>query len=148
MSWDTAVIPLCEFECVRVRQSRSRVPPVSLLPVLAPPTSTRLTAPTAPPTINLCSYRARRLADGREYALKVTDLDRLPPWSQQAAVREARVLSALGGGGGSAAEAAPRGTAGAPHPCLATYRESFCLGSRLCIVTEVAQGGDLKRLLE
>lgn len=55
----------------------------------------------------------------------MTDLSALTDWSRQAAVREARLLAALAGS----------------HPCLATYREAFCLGSRLCIVTDPASGG-------
>ena len=76
------------------------------------------------------SYRARRRSDGREVALKVTDMGRPTPWSRRAAVREAHVLAAL------------------PHPCLTSYREAFALGSRLCVATETARGGDLRRLLE
>lgn len=63
-------------------------------------------------------------------ALKVTDLERLTSWSRRAAVREAHVLAAL------------------PHPCLTSYREAFALGSRLCIATEAARGGDLRQLLQ
>ena len=66
------------------------------------------------------------------YALKLTDLRRLPPWSRQAAVREARVLAAL-------ADACP---------CLPAYREAFALpGPRLAIVSELAPGGDVGELL-
>jgi len=67
----------------------------------------------------------------------VTDLNALTEWSRRAAVREARVLAAMASPDGQAA-----------HPCIATYREAFCLGSRLCIVTDPAPGGDLKRRLE
>ena len=91
----------------------------------------RPTIPTRFPLPLLCrSYRARRREDGRVVALKVTDLSRLTAWSRQAAVREAQVLAAL------------------PHPCLTAFREAFALGSRLCIATEAAPGGDLRRLLE
>lgn len=85
-----------------------------------------------------CRYRGRRRADSRTYAIKVTDLEALTPWSRAAAVREAQVLAALTG----------RGPGGFRHPCIATFREAFCLQSRLCIVTDPAPGGDLKRLLE
>lgn len=76
-------------------------------------------------------YRVLRRADGCEYALKVTDLGRLTPWSRLAAVREVQVLAGL-----------------AAHPCITTFREAFCVGSRLCIVTDLADGGDLKRRIE
>ena len=62
---------------------------------------------------------------------QVTDLDRLTPWSRQAAVREAHVLARC-----------------APCPCITAFREAFSAGSRLCIVTALAPDGDLKRLLE
>lgn len=88
-------------------------------------------------------FRGRRHADGRTYAVKVTNLQALTEWSRRAAVREVQALAALTSGSGEA------GTAAAfRHPCIATFREAFCLGSRLCIVTDPAPGGDLKHMIE
>lgn len=96
----------------------------------AQPTIATATDSCPTPPYSCRSYRARRRSDGREVALKVTDVARLTPWSRRAALREAHVLAAL------------------PHPCLTSYHEAFALGSRLCVATEAARGGDLRQLLE
>jgi NIMA (never in mitosis gene a)-related kinase len=70
-------------------------------------------------------YEAERLSDGQRYALKVTELNALSQLDKVAVVEEIRLLASLN------------------HPNIIAYYEAFCDHDKLCVVTEIVQGGDL-----
>ncbi|KAI7836760.1 hypothetical protein COHA_009398 [Chlorella ohadii] len=70
-------------------------------------------------------YEAERLSDGQRYALKVTELNALSQLDKVAVVEEIRLLASLS------------------HPTIISYFEAFCDRDKLCVVTEIVQGGDL-----
>lgn len=67
--------------------------------------------------------------DGRDYALKATDLRHLSKNERRSLVEEVRYLASLN------------------HPNIVRYYEAFVEAEWLCIITELVLGGDLGTLI-
>jgi len=72
-------------------------------------------------------YSVKRIADGKEYALKKVRMDVLSEKEQQNAINEVRILASI------------------EHPNVICYKDVFVdkLSNSLCIVMEYANNGDL-----
>jgi len=72
-------------------------------------------------------FRAKRLSDGIEYALKKVKLGKLSTKEKDNALNEVRILASI------------------EHPNIISYKDAFFeeASQSLCIVMEFADGGDL-----
>ena len=72
-------------------------------------------------------YKVKRLADGREYALKMVLLKNLSDKEKENAINEVRILASI------------------KHPNIISYKEAFAdkTSDSLCIVMELVDAGDL-----
>ncbi|KAL6771134.1 CNK1B [Auxenochlorella protothecoides x Auxenochlorella symbiontica] len=75
-------------------------------------------------------YQVQRVDDGREYALKATDMSKLSSVERISLVEEIRYLASLS------------------HPNIVRYYEAFVEEQWLCIITELVLGGDVATLIE
>lgn len=74
-------------------------------------------------------YQVQRVDDGREYALKATDMSKLSRVERISLVEEIRYLASLS------------------HPNIVRYYEAFVEEQWLCIITELVMGGDVATLI-
>lgn len=85
-------------------------------------------------TIGKGSFGAALVAtntrDGRNYVIKQVNISKLSRRQQEEAHNETRVLAAM------------------QHPNIVAYKESFLHRGNLCIVMELAEGGDLEKFLK
>ena len=72
-----------------------------------------------------------RIADGKRYALKETDMAQLEEALRWSAVNEIRILASLD-----------------PHPHVVNCYEGFLDGDHLCIVMELMGGGELADIIQ
>lgn len=70
-------------------------------------------------------YKVRRMSDGETYALKKVRMNILKEKEKHNALNEVRILASV------------------KHPNIISYKEAFFEGSNLCLVMELAEGGDL-----
>ena len=77
-----------------------------------------------------CVYKAKRLSDGKSYAVKVVNLSKLNHREIEDSVNEIRLMASF------------------TSPFIIQFYEAFCDNKRLCIVTEYSRLGDLAHLIE
>jgi NIMA (never in mitosis gene a)-related kinase len=75
-------------------------------------------------------YKAKRVADGVTYAVKVVNLNALKPDEIETSVNEIRLMASF------------------TSPFIIRFYDSFCNNKRLYIVTEYARIGDLAHLID
>ncbi|KAL0222018.1 hypothetical protein RCL1_001872 [Eukaryota sp. TZLM3-RCL] len=75
-------------------------------------------------------YRALKLSDGSDVALKAVDINSMNAKEREAALKEVRILAAVS------------------HTHIIAYKEAFIEDDTLYIVTEFAAGGDLYGLIQ
>ena len=76
-----------------------------------------------------CVYKVHRKSDGQTYALKKVKLGNLNMKEKENALNEIRIMASFS------------------HPNIIAYKESFIdeSSNTLCIVMELAEGGDLMK---
>lgn len=76
-------------------------------------------------------FKVKRISDGTEYAMKKVKMMKLSEKEKQNALNEVRILASI------------------QHPNIIGYKEAFIeeATSSLCIVMELADGGDLLKLI-
>ncbi|KAL0212145.1 hypothetical protein RCL1_005771 [Eukaryota sp. TZLM3-RCL] len=75
-------------------------------------------------------YKAVRIADSREYALKTLDIQSMSQKEREDAVNECRILASVS------------------HPNIIAYKHAFIENDKLAIVTDLATSGDLLGLIK
>ncbi|KAL0238030.1 hypothetical protein GEMRC1_012504 [Eukaryota sp. GEM-RC1] len=75
-------------------------------------------------------YRANRLSDGQEVAIKEVDIKSMSSRERESSLKEVKILASVS------------------HPHIIAYRQAWIEDDKLFIVTEYASGGDLHGLIQ